>query len=94
MIGAAILAILTVLGGEPAMAEAGLLASFRRDADEWLLTGKSLPPDYRLRLMQMEPADRMQALAYLRRLGLLTGATWPVVDLLKPVTATKPEVQN
>ncbi|MDM7458689.1 MAG: hypothetical protein P3W94_004905 [Paracoccus sp. (in: a-proteobacteria)] len=94
MIGAGLLAILTVLGGDPAMAETSLLGALRRDADEWLLSGRGLPPGYRLRLMQMEPAERMQALAYLRRLGLLTGPSWPVEDLLKPVTATKPEVQK
>ncbi|MFN3526815.1 MAG: hypothetical protein ACK4YU_12050 [Paracoccus sp. (in: a-proteobacteria)] len=57
---------------------------FVEEASDWLLEGRSLPRDYRLRLLAMTPADRMRAITYLRRVGLLTGAPWPVADLLRP----------
>lgn len=57
---------------------------FVSDANEWLLASGRLPRDYRLRLLAMEPSERMQAITYLRRTGLLTGPAWPVADLLRP----------
>ena len=55
-----------------------------RDASEWLLSGQGLPRDYRVRLMQMDSAERLLAIAYLRRVGLLTDRPWTVDDLLRP----------
>ncbi len=67
------------------------LDAFRRTADEWLLTGQRLPRDYRVMLMQMDSADRLQAIAYLRRIGLLTERPWSLDDLLRPAaTRTEP----
>lgn len=57
---------------------------FEAMASEWLLSGQGLPRDYRLRLMQMDSADRLQAIIYLRRIGLLTEHPWPLDDLLRP----------
>ena len=56
---------------------------FTREAEQWVLQGKALPPDYRLRLLQMEPADRIQAIIFLRRAGLLEGSAWTVQDMLR-----------
>lgn len=63
------------------------VSHFVQEASEWLLTGQPLPRDYRLRLLAMEPGDRLRAIAYLRRVGLLSGAPWPVADLLRPVAS-------
>jgi hypothetical protein len=63
---------------------------FARKASEWLLAGQGLPGDYRVMLMQMSSADRIRSIAYLRRLGLLTGQPWSVDDILRPA-ATKAE---
>lgn len=72
------------------VAAAGL-DGFRRTADEWLLTGQGLPRDYRVTLLQMGSADRLQAIAYLRRIGLLTERPWSLDDLLRPAaTRTEP----
>lgn len=57
---------------------------FATTASEWLLSGQGLPRDYRLRLMRMDSADRLQAIAYLRRIGLLTERPWALEDLLRP----------
>lgn len=84
MIGAAIL-MMALAGG--AAAEAPLLpdaAALAEDATAWLLEGRPLPPDYRARLMRMEPGARLQALVFLRRAGLLTAAAWPLSDVLGP----------
>lgn len=60
------------------------VAGFAQEASGWLLEGRDLPRDYRLRLLQMSPADRLQALIFLRRAGLLTGQSWPLADILRP----------
>ncbi|WP_265501942.1 hypothetical protein [Paracoccus beibuensis] len=59
---------------------------FAETASGWLLAGQGLPRDYRVTLMQMEAADRIRAIAYLRRLGLMTGRPWPIDDILRPAT--------
>ena len=57
---------------------------FAADANGWLLSGQGLPRDYRVTLMQMDSADRISAIAYLRRIGLLTDSPWSLDDLLRP----------
>ncbi|MFI0396485.1 hypothetical protein [Paracoccus jiaweipingae] len=60
------------------------LDQWRADMTAHLLDGGRLPPDYRHVLMTMPPAQRFQAIVYLRRSGLLTGAAWAIEDLLQP----------
>lgn len=64
------------------------LGLFIAEAQTWLLHARPLPPDTRLRLLRMRPEDRLQAIVFLRRAGLLTGAVWPVEDLLRPAIDT------
>lgn len=59
---------------------------FAADANLWLLSGQGLPRDYRVTLMQMDSADRISAIAYLRRIGLLTDSPWSLDDLLRPAS--------
>ncbi|MDN5569423.1 MAG: hypothetical protein L0G27_11875 [Paracoccus sp. (in: a-proteobacteria)] len=59
---------------------------FAADANGWLLSGQGLPRDYRVTLMQMDTADRISAIAYLRRIGLLTDRPWTLDDILRPAT--------
>lgn len=58
--------------------------SFNAEAAEWLLAGEGLPVDWRHRLKTMAPADRIQALVFLRRSGLLKGQSWSIEDILAP----------
>lgn len=67
----------------------GAAEIFEEQATSWLLEGRGLPPDYRLTLMAMEPTSRLQAIVFLRRSGLLTGESWSLEDLLRPVTGAK-----
>ena len=60
------------------------LDQWRADMTAHLLDGGRLPSDYRHVLMTMPPAQRFQAIVYLRRAGLLTGAPWALEDLLQP----------
>lgn len=60
------------------------LDRFTDEAKGWLLQGRPMPPDTRLRLLRMPPEDRLQAIIFLRRAGLMTGASWQVQDLLRP----------
>lgn len=84
---AALILALALSAAEPGATDP--LEAFVADAKGWLLEGRPLPRDYRLRLLAMEPADRVAALAQLRRMGLLTGASWPVGDLLRPATPAR-----
>lgn len=59
-------------------------SAFMEEASGWLLEGQGIPPDYKLRLQRMEPADRLQAIVFLRRAGLLTGNIWTLEDILRP----------
>lgn len=68
----------------PMLPEAAELAS---EATGWLLEGRPLPRDYRVRLMQMPPEARLQALIFLRRSGLLTAEPWRLSDILGPAPA-------
>ncbi|MDO5657941.1 MAG: hypothetical protein Q4G36_06425 [Paracoccus sp. (in: a-proteobacteria)] len=71
-------AALAALIAAPAMA-APSLPEVMDEIDTFVLEGRSMPVDYLLRLRTLrEPADRMSALIYLRRAGLLRG---PVVSL-------------
>ncbi|MDO5632021.1 MAG: hypothetical protein Q4G22_09295 [Paracoccus sp. (in: a-proteobacteria)] len=72
------------LAQSPAAAPETPLGLFIADAETWLLQAKPLPSDTRLRLLRMRPEDRLQAIIFLRRAGLMTGAVWPVEDLLRP----------
>lgn len=60
------------------------LSAFTEEASAWLLEGEPLPRDYRLRLMRMHPADRLQAIVFLRRSGLLRGDVWRLEEVLAP----------
>lgn len=86
---AALLLALALAAAAPEAGATDPLQVFIADATGWLLEDGRLPPDYRLRLLAMEPADRVAALAHLRRIGLLTGAAWPVGDLLRPATPAR-----
>lgn len=63
------------------------IQEFSRQATEWVLAGKDLPRDFRQRLMEMPPGDRLQALVILRRSGLLETETWSLDDLLREAEA-------
>lgn len=81
MWGAALIALSTSAGVPlpPAVAD------FASRVDGWILAGEPLPVDYRLELLRMQPDDRLQALIYLRRSGLMGRADpWPLSDLLRP----------
>lgn len=60
------------------------VASYAEEASQWLIEGRDLPPDYRLRLLEMPPADRLQVIIFLRRSGLLVGQAWSLQDILRP----------
>jgi hypothetical protein len=62
----------------------GNFDQFASDANGWLLSGQGLPRDYRVTLMQMDSAERISAIAYLRRIGLMTDRPWTLDDLLRP----------
>lgn len=84
-------ALTAMLGAGPASADA--LESFTQAASGWLLAGEALPRDYRLTLMRMDSADRLRAIAYLRRIGLLTDRPWTLDELLRPA-ATGTELRE
>lgn len=84
---ATLLVLVTALAGEAASAQAPA-DLFIEEATSRLLEGGRLLPDYRLRLLELEPAERLRALAFLRRAGLLTGASWPAGDLLRPASGS------
>lgn len=65
------------------------VAVYAEEASGWLLEGRELPPDYRVRLLQMPPAQRLQAIVFLRRAGLLTDKAWPLEDLLRPAQSSR-----
>ena len=85
MAGIGILFLVTALGTGGASAPA--FEPFAEAASGWLLSGEGLPRDYRVTLMQMDSADRIRAIALLRRIGLLTDRPWPLDHLLRPAGA-------
>lgn len=60
------------------------LTAFQRQAEMTLLSGDRLAPDYRQQLLTLPPEDRIEAIIFLRRIGLLTGKRWRVDDMLRP----------
>lgn len=60
------------------------LTQFRQQSEAKLLAGEALAPDYRQHLATLPPAERIEAIIFLRRIGLLTGRAWQVDDLLSP----------
>ena len=84
MIGVATLAIGLL---SPAVQDLPLLpdaAAYAEMASDWLLDGRSLPADYRVKLLQMSPEARLQTLIFLRRAGLLQADAWSLQDILRP----------
>lgn len=68
------------------------LLEYRSRFEARLLEGGSLPADYRLELLEMPAAERIEAIIFLRRSGLLTGQSWRADDLLRsPKSMTEPE---
>lgn len=59
------------------------LAEVLRELDAILLAGEALPADFLPGLAPLPPADRLLAVAYARRAGLLTGPALPLADLLR-----------
>ncbi|MCQ0971053.1 hypothetical protein MLD63_11530 [Paracoccus sp. TK19116] len=57
-----------------------------------LLGGQPLEPDYRQHLLAMEPDQRLQAIVWLRRSGMLVDRTWSLDDLMRPATRLNQEV--
>lgn len=55
---------------------------FRVEARQMVLAGEALPPDFLLSLSGLDEADRLLAVIYLRRAGLLTGPTIPLGRIL------------
>lgn len=80
----AALLLLTALAMEGAAAPADPAGLLIAEASVLLLEGRDLPRDMRLRLLALEPGDRLRVIAYLRRVGLMKGAAWPATDLLLP----------
>ena len=64
------------------------VAGYAQEASGWVLSGQDLPRDYRVRLLQMEPSQRLQAIIFLRRAGLLSGKAWTLDDILRPAQTT------
>lgn len=75
----------------PSAASAQRLTAFIAEAEAWLLAGQSLPPELPKLLEPMVPGDRLLAVAYLRRLGLLQGAPLDLQRLLAPVPSDNPQ---
>ncbi|MCF3972681.1 hypothetical protein [Paracoccus salsus] len=65
------------------------IAAYAEEATGWLLEGETLPRDYRIRLLRMQPSARLQAIVFLRRIGLLTADPWTLEDILKPAADTQ-----
>ena len=90
MMTLASLVLMTVLAADATAAPTpGAAERLMEDATRMLLEGRSLPRDTRLELLALEPADRIRVIAYLRRIGLMTGAPWPAADLLLAPSAAE-----
>lgn len=64
------------------------LSGFRDKASEWVLAGEDLPANYRTQLYEMSSEDRLQAIVFLRRSGLLRGDIWTLEDVLRETDET------
>lgn len=85
--------LLSATISEPA--GAGSLADFTAEIDRILLSGRPMPPALLLDLDRLENAsDRMLAIVYLRRSGLMTGPEVPLERLLPSSAATATGVQH
>lgn len=62
----------------PALGPVTDLDAFRAQVAQMVLSGASLPPDYLLSLSGLPDGQRMLAVIYLRRAGLLTGDAVPL----------------
>lgn len=60
------------------------VAEIARKADQAILNGDGLPADYRLQLLGLPPDERLMAIIYLRRSGLLRDAPWSLDEILRP----------
>lgn len=81
--------LLTVLAADAAATSPSPAQSLIDEATTLLLAGRDLPRDMRLRLLALEPGDRIRVIAYLRRTGMMKGAVWPAGDLLLPATGAQ-----
>lgn len=90
MLVPALFVMVASVGGETIPADLG---AFTEEASGWLLDGETVPRDYRTRLMRMPPPERLQAIVFLRRAGLLTDDAWSLVDILKPASVPEESAQ-
>lgn len=72
-----------------AAAEPVDLQGFQDEVAEAMLAGEALPVDYATRLSEMAPAERIEMIVFLRRVGMMKGPTWTVDDLLRPAEKGK-----
>lgn len=54
-------------------------------AQDLLLAGGQLGPDFRHELAALTPVDRYAVVIWLRRAGLLTGPEIPIAEMLAPI---------
>lgn len=74
----------------PAWAEGAMsLDQFKQANSDRLLAGRGIVPDWRDQLVAMPPADRLEALIFLRRSGLLQSPAWPIEAVLAPPAPRK-----
>ncbi|MRX49701.1 hypothetical protein GI374_04405 [Paracoccus sp. S-4012] len=83
----AALALLAV--ASPAGADEAALAAFIAEADRWLYAGERAPADLPIRLRRLPPAERLLAIAYLRRTGLFDGPAFDPALTLAPAEAPR-----
>lgn len=76
-----------IASSEPAASATTKLGDFTARASVMLLEGTGLPSNYRDELMTLPPSDRLQAIIFLRRSGLLQGDLWSLEDVLRPALA-------
>lgn len=82
--------LMSALAATAPEASGETLGKILGDAEKWVLDGKSLPPDYLIRIDRLEPADRFIAITYLRRAGLLVGPPVDLDRLLEPKPRSAP----
>ncbi|MFD1883729.1 hypothetical protein [Paracoccus pacificus] len=75
----------------PALAEPASLQAFREEVAAQLLAGPigaAEVAEYRARLADFTPEDRLRAIIFLRRSGIMEGAPLSLTALLKPARDT------
>jgi len=70
----------------PGPAASPALGAFLATAQGWLLADDDPPGDLPLQLQELAPGDRLLAIAWLRRAGLLEGPAFDPGFLLAPPT--------